>query len=114
MHTVLTERKRAVKPAIRAHGAYSHSRASGFQCLPPASPWIAGSRSLPASSDAASIFLNASGRPVLWQSFAYWRAWEAPQAFGNPKESPRKMRRAEASRRSRDWNPEPSTLAVVA
>lgn len=57
--TCLTERKRAVKPAIRAHGAYSHSRASGFQCLPPASPRIAGSRSLPASSDAASIFLNA-------------------------------------------------------
>ena len=31
MHTVLPDRRHAVKPTDRTHGAYSHSCASGFQ-----------------------------------------------------------------------------------
>lgn len=114
MHTVLPDRKCAVKPTVRAHGAYPHSRASGFQRKPSASPLIAESRSLPASSDAASMLLSASGRPVPRQSFANWRAWGAPQALGNPKESPREIFRTAASRRSRDRSLDPSTSAVKA
>ncbi len=78
MRTVLPNRKRAVKPTIRTYSAYPHSHASGFQYLLPASPLIAGSRSLPTSSDATAMVLRPSGSPVPRQSFANWRAWEKP------------------------------------
>jgi len=64
MHTFLPDRKRSVKPRLYGHTAPTpHSRASGFQHLPPASPRIAGSRSLPGSSDAAPMASNPRGAP---------------------------------------------------
>ena len=105
MRTVLPDRKRSVKPTIRAYSAYPRSHAFGFQCLPLISSLIAGSRSLPASSDTTPIVLRPSGSPVPRQSFANWRAWEKPHISGKARAFLREISRTTASRCRRDWSP---------